>query len=113
MGDAHLKLCLIQGQVYLWLAKTSLANEKLLPPTHGRIKGVTGNFLNVLGFLPIVLEIEGAKFHHTVHIVKGLRFYAFILGLDFLRDNILRLTPCMQNLMLMLMLYVLWILTLG
>ena len=27
-----------------FISKTSLANEKLLPPTHGRIKGVTGNF---------------------------------------------------------------------
>ena len=58
-----------------FISKTSLANEKLIPPTHGRIKGVTGNFLNVLGVLPIVLEIEGAKFHHTVHISSIRRLY--------------------------------------
>ena len=69
-----------------FISKTSLANEKLLPPTHDRIKGVTGNFLNVLGVLLIVLEIKVAKFHHTVHIVKDLH-HAFLLGLDFLRDN--------------------------
>ena len=69
-----------------FISKTSLANEKLLPPTHGRIKGVTGNFLNVLGVLLIVLEIKSGKFHHAVHIVKDLH-HAFILGLDFLRDN--------------------------
>ena len=71
----------------------------------------------MLGVLPIVLEIEEARFHHTVYIVKGLH-HAFILGLDFLRDNNAHIdfetnTLHAKTLMLSLMLYVRWILMLG
>lgn len=47
------------------------------------VKGVTVNYLKVLGMLDIEIFINGMVFVHSVHVIH----YAFILGLDILRTN--------------------------
>ncbi|KAK3101592.1 hypothetical protein FSP39_004699 [Pinctada imbricata] len=51
-----------------------------------KIKGVTGNYLTVLGMLNIELVIDGVTFAQTVHVISELH-YPFILGLDFLKSH--------------------------
>lgn len=69
-----------------FLNKTSYQSAKLIKPQHQKIKGVTGNYLEVLGMLDINLEIDGVSFQHQVHIIQDLH-HSFILGLDFLTAN--------------------------
>lgn len=69
-----------------FLNKTNYRSAKLIKPQHQKIKGVTGNYLKVLGMLDINLEIDGVSFQHKVHVIQDLH-HSFILGLDFLTAN--------------------------
>ena len=69
-----------------FLQKTCHNGAKLMKPIHQNIKGVTGNYLQVLGMLDIGLDIDNVKFKHRVHVIEDLH-HSFILGLDFLTAN--------------------------
>lgn len=69
-----------------FLNKTTYHSAKLIKPQHQKIKGVTDNYLKVLGMLDTNLEIDGVSFQHKVHVIQDLH-HSFILGLDFLTAN--------------------------
>lgn len=69
-----------------FLGKTCYKDSPLLSAKHPKVKGVTGNYLKVLGMLDIEIFIDGMVFVHSVHVIQDLH-YSFILGLDFLRTN--------------------------
>lgn len=69
-----------------FLGKACYKDSPLLSAKHPKVKGVTENYLKVLGMLELEIFIDGMVFVHSVHVIQDLH-YAFILGLDFLRTN--------------------------
>ena len=79
-----LGLSLIRCKHYCYECRFS--TKKLVKQIYQNIKGVTGNYLQVVGMLDIGLDINNVKFKHRVHVIKDLH-HSFILDLDFLTAN--------------------------
>ena len=74
------------------------STKKLVKQIYQNIKGVTGNYLQVLGMLDIGLDIDNVKFKHRVHVIKDLHHsFFFMLGLDFSQLTMLTLTRTINN----------------
>ncbi|CAG2187385.1 unnamed protein product [Mytilus edulis] len=65
------------------LDKTGYAQDRLKPPTYLKIKGVSGQKLNVLGKIEIDIMIDGKIFKYPLNVVENVH-HSLILGFDFI-----------------------------
>ncbi|CAG2214165.1 unnamed protein product [Mytilus edulis] len=65
------------------LDKTGYAQNRLKPPTYLKIKGVSGQKLNVLGKIEIDIMIDGKIFKYPLNVVENVH-HSLILGFDFI-----------------------------
>ena len=71
-----LGLSLIRCKHYCYECRFS-TKKKLVKQIYKKIKGVIGNYLQVVGMLDIGLDIDNVKFKHRVHLIKDL-YHSFI-----------------------------------
>ena len=75
-------------------ASISLCSKSLLSPEHlidtkniGKVRGISGNYLNVLGKTTIDCEIGGTSFQFNVTVVEEMSDTVFIMGRDILESH--------------------------